>query len=153
MKHRSYTVRRSIAINAPRELVYPLLADFRSWRQWSPWDGRDANLKRSFSGSARGEGAVYAWAGNRLAGTGRMEITDAKPSHYLRIAFDSEGLHTGSCTTSFALAAHDDTCTVTWIVVGKRTMRLPFTNRVERNIGAELDQGLATLKRVAEWDS
>jgi len=70
----TYTVERSTTIDAPPERIYQHVANFHSWRDWSPWEGVDPDLRRTYSGPDIGSGATYAWAGNRKAGEGRMEI-------------------------------------------------------------------------------
>ena len=57
-------------IDAPPERVLPLLDDFREWQQWSPWEGLDPDLQRTFTGPRRGVGSHYAWSGNKKAGEG-----------------------------------------------------------------------------------
>ena len=68
---------REATIPAPRDAVYALLVDFHRWTEWSPWEDLDPDLYRTYSGPPSGVGAVYEWVGNRKAGAGRMEITDA----------------------------------------------------------------------------
>jgi uncharacterized protein YndB with AHSA1/START domain len=72
----TFTIQRSATIKAPPERVFALLTDFPAWRQWSPWENLDPDLKRTYSGAPNGKGAVYEWEGNK-AGAGRMEILDA----------------------------------------------------------------------------
>src|ERR1041384_1589627 len=72
-----FRVQRAATIDAPPERIFPLVADFRQWKAWSPWEERDPNLQRSYSGATSGRGAVYQWKGNRNVGAGRMEILDA----------------------------------------------------------------------------
>ena len=76
----TYTVVRSRTIPAPVEQVYPLIADFHQWTRWSPWEDVDPDLHRDYSGPDSGQGAVYAWSGNRKAGSGRMESRSWAPA-------------------------------------------------------------------------
>jgi len=89
----TYTVERSATIDAPPERVYGLIANFRNWTKWSPWEGVDPQLTRTYAGAESGTGAVYGWSGNRKAGQGRMEITDAsEPSRvHIDLVFESRG--------------------------------------------------------------
>jgi uncharacterized protein YndB with AHSA1/START domain len=73
----TFRIERSSVINAPPEKVFALINDFQQWRGWSPWENKDPNLKRTYSGAERGKGAVYAWEGNKNVGSGRMEILEA----------------------------------------------------------------------------
>lgn len=72
-----FTVTRAIEIHATPERVRSLIEDFRRWTEWSPWEGLDPELKRTYTGAARGLGAAYAWEGNKKAGSGTMEIVGA----------------------------------------------------------------------------
>ena len=84
MAEDSYTVERSVRIDAPSQRIYDQIADFRNWTSWSPWEGLDPDLERSYTGAESGEGAVYGWSGNRKAGQGHMEVTEAdQPSQPL----------------------------------------------------------------------
>src|ERR1700730_17712065 len=70
-------VERAASMKAPPDKIFPLIADFHQWRSWSPYENKDPDMQRSFSGANSGKGAVYAWNGNRNVGSGRMEILDA----------------------------------------------------------------------------
>jgi hypothetical protein len=50
MSDDTYTVQRSAPIAAPPARVYSLIADFHNWTTWSPWEGMDPDLKRTYSG-------------------------------------------------------------------------------------------------------
>src|ERR1700760_2112798 len=84
----TFRVTRAATIKAAPEAVFPLIASFREWGKWSPWERRDPALKRTFSGAERGTGAVYAWDGNRNVGAGRMEITKATAPSDIVIKLD-----------------------------------------------------------------
>jgi hypothetical protein len=83
-----FSVQRAAVVNAPAERIFPLISDFHEWRNWSPWEGRDPGLKRSYGGAERGKGAIYAWEGNRNVGSGRMEILEADSPSLVKIQLD-----------------------------------------------------------------
>ena len=70
----SFEHTRSLVIGARPETVHALVDDFHAWSKWSPWEGLDANLARTYSGSEKGVGARYAWAGKK-SGEGSMAIS------------------------------------------------------------------------------
>lgn len=79
---------RSIHVAAPPAAVRALVDDLRAWQRWSPWEGLDPQLERTYNGPERGVGARYAWRGNKKAGTGSMEVTAATPEEVvLALAF------------------------------------------------------------------
>ena len=60
-----FRVSRSRHIAAPLEQVHGFVDDFHEWVRWSPWEGPDPQLRRTYSGAARGVGAQYEWAGDK----------------------------------------------------------------------------------------
>jgi uncharacterized protein YndB with AHSA1/START domain len=148
----TFSVRRTASIHAPPEKIFPLIADFRQWTLWSPWEGRDAAMRRSFSGAAAGRGAVYEWSGNRNVGAGRMEILDAAPDAIV-IKLDFLSPFEAHNTAEFTFASHGDGTLVTWLMHGPA----PLMNKVmqvfmnmDEMIGKDFAAGLASLKRIAE---
>ena len=77
MADETYTVERSAVMSAPPERIYEQIADFHNWPHWSPWEGLDPDMRRTYSGANSGTSAAYSWSGNRRAGQGRMEIRSA----------------------------------------------------------------------------
>jgi hypothetical protein len=84
----NFRVQRVIIIKAPPEKVFALINDFHAWGAWSPWEKLDPDMKRSFSGTPSGKGAVYAWEGNSKVGLGRMEIREAQAPASINIQLD-----------------------------------------------------------------
>jgi hypothetical protein len=39
-----YEVERSVNINAPKEIVFEQVVDFKNWEQWSPWLAMDSTM-------------------------------------------------------------------------------------------------------------
>ncbi len=144
----TYTVERSRTIQATPDAIRPLLSNFRNWRLWSPWEEVDKDLHRAYSGSHAGVGAHYAWAGNRKAGAGSMEITEMDERkivialHFLK-PFKSRN------TTSFLLHPVGEGATeVTWHMEGPRPLLMklmgPLLN-VEKMVGGDFEKGLDQL--------
>jgi hypothetical protein len=152
-----FSLRRTTTINAPATAIYPLIADLRQWQSWSPWEGLDPDLERTYSGADAGVGAVYEWSGNRKAGSGRMEITEATepPSEPTKVVIDLQFLKPFKAhnTTTFELVQSGDVTRVNWIMRGPqnilmRVMGVVF--RMEKTVGKDFDKGLAALKAEAE---
>lgn len=147
-----FEMSRSTTINAPADRVHSLLNDFREWQQWSPWEGLDPDLKRTFTGPATGVGSHYAWAGNKKAGEGTMEITESTPSS---VAIDLEFLKPfkASNVTAFDLTeAGSGTTRVNWTMTGTRGLIMGLMGKLffDKAIGKDFDKGLAQLKAAAE---
>ena len=152
----TYTVERTTVVDAPPRRVFAEVADFHRWQAWSPWEGIDPDMKRSYTGAGAGTGAVYEWSGNRRAGAGRMRITRAdEPSLvHVDLRFTKPFKSRNDMTMTFVPEGPTGSQTrVTWTLVGPRT----FTTKVmgiftsmDRMVGPDFEKGLQQLKDVAE---
>jgi uncharacterized protein YndB with AHSA1/START domain len=151
-----YTVERTTTINAPAEKVYAQIVDFHNWRNWSPWDDLDPDMKRSYSGADAGVGASYAWAGNRKAGEGQMKITDAAAPSSVQIALDFLKPFKSSSTTTFNLEPQGEATEVTWTMTGPKTLMtrvMGVFRSMDKMIGPDFEKGLTQLKGTTEQPS
>jgi uncharacterized protein YndB with AHSA1/START domain len=149
----TFTVQRSRTVAAAPERVYAQIIDLRKWAAWSPWEGLDPNVDKSFSGSESGVGAKYAWSGNRKVGRGSMEITDAKENSEVEIALEFLKPFKASNTTHFALEPGKGGTEVTWALTGKKTLMtrvMGIFKSMDAMMGPDFEKGLARLKTVVE---
>ena len=152
-KPAGFRIERATSIKAPPDKIFALINDFRNWRAWSPWERMDPNLRRSYSGAERGEGAVYEWEGNSKVGKGRMEIVEAPPPSRVAIKLDFLKPFEAHNTAEFTLVPRGDATEVTWAMHGPnlfigKVMSL-FVS-MDRIIGKDFEAGLANLKAAAE---
>ncbi len=151
-KPKTFSVVRERDISAPPQRVHALVNDFHEWAKWSPWEKLDPNLQRTHEGAAEGKGAVYAWAGNKKVGEGRMEITGTAPSHIdIDLRFIKPFAAHNKTVFSFSPAGAGTH--VRWEMTGQspfmfRVMSI-FTN-MDAMIGKDFEKGLANMKEVAE---
>ena len=149
----TYTVERSTTVQAEPARVYEQLEDFHNWQGWSPWEGLDPDMQRTFSGPERGVGAVYGWTGNRKAGEGRMEITRADAPSEVQIDLQFIKPFKASSVVTFALAPQGDGTRVVWTIVGEKTFGVKLMGlfrSMDKMIGPDLEKGLTQLKQVSE---
>src|ERR1700742_2804180 len=154
-KPASFAIQRSAVMRAPAETVFPLINNFHQWTKWSPWENRDPALKRTYSGTESGKGAVYAWDGNKNVGSGRMEILDASSPTKIVIKLDFFKPFEAHNTAEFTFVPERDpsATNVIWVMRGPS----PFMSKVmqvfmnfDKMIGRDFETGLANLKNLAE---
>ncbi|MEO6530544.1 MAG: SRPBCC family protein [Specibacter sp.] len=144
----SFSVSRSAVIPAPAEEIYPLVISFREWIKWSPWEGLDPAMQRSYAGPVQGVGATYSWKGNRKAGAGTMEIVEAaEPSGiHLRLEF-SKPMKAVNPTT-FTFVPEGSGTRVTWTMTGENKglgrVFMLFMN-MDKLVGGDFEKGLSQL--------
>ena len=148
-----YRVERSVVVAAPAETVYEAVADLRRWGEWSPWEKLDPGMKKEFAGTPAAPGSTYHWAGNDKVGEGRMTLVEASaPS---RVAYKLEFLKPweSTSTTEFTFAPDGGGTRVSWSMLGEiGFVEKLFGVFMDMNamIGKDFEQGLGSLKQVAE---
>lgn len=148
-------VERSTVVAAPPGAVYPHLVDFHRWREWSPWEGLDPALERSYEGAESGPGARYSWRGNRKAGAGSMEIVRADPDRAVDIDLRFDKPFKSHNRTSFDLQPESGGTRVVWRMVAPKTVGtrvMGLLGGLDRLVGKDFERGLAGLKRVTEQE-
>jgi carbon monoxide dehydrogenase subunit G len=149
----NFRVQRTTSIKAPPEKIFALINDLHRWGSWSPWEKMDPEMKRTYSGAASGNGAVYAWQGNSKVGEGRMEISDTSPPSKVTIKLDFIKPFEAHNTAEFTLEPKGDSTTVTWTMYGPSPYMakvIGVFNSMDSMIGKDFETGLANLKTVAE---
>ena len=148
-----FSVQRATTVKAPPEKIFSLINDFHQWGAWSPYENKDPAMKRSYSGAASGEGAVYAWEGNKNVGSGRMEILDSSAPSKIAIKLDFLVPFEAHNTAEFTMLPQGDATNVTWLMHGP----LPYMGKImhvfinmDRMVGKDFEIGLANLKRLTE---
>lgn len=148
------TIERSVTIDAPADRVAAHLIDFRRWVDWSPWEGLDPGLTRTYTGAEAGIGATYEWSGNRKAGAGHMQITDVtRETVDVDLRFTRPFKSTSA--VRFALQPHGSATTVVWTMSSPRTLMTRIVGlfmNMDKTIGTDLAKGLANLKARVEED-
>jgi hypothetical protein len=147
-----FEVARSTTIEAGPERVHALIDDFHEWVAWSPWEDLDPELRRTYTGPASGVGAHYAWAGNRKAGAGSMEITRSSPTEI--------GVHLiflkpwkASSEITFLLTPSGAGTDVTWRMAGENKGMAAVVTKLfsmDKMVGKDFEKGLGRLKDAAE---
>ncbi|HEX7883951.1 MAG TPA: SRPBCC family protein [Afipia sp.] len=149
----TFRVQRSIDINAPAEKIFSLINDYRHWASWSPYENIDPAMQRTFSGAPNGKGSVYEWNGNKNVGRGRMEIMDTTPPSQIVIKLDFFSPFEAHNIAEFTVQSKGRATSVTWAMHGP----VPFMAKImhmffnmDRMVGGQFQQGLASMKSVAE---
>ena len=149
----TFRVERRVVINRPAVDFFSLLADFHHWTRWSPWEGVDPDLKRTYSGSPSGAGSVYEWEGNSKVGKGRMEIIRADAPTHVTIDLSFIRPFRAENNAAFDLTPSGSGTEVVWAMYGP----LPFASKLmslfvsmDKMVGKDFEKGLAQLKAAAE---
>ena len=151
---RPNTVRyeRSTVINTSPDRILPHIADFHKWMPWSPWEKKDPNMERDYSGAANGVGAKYGWNGNKNVGEGTMEITESKAD---RVRIDMHFIRPwkAQCDIHFRTSAEGNATRLTWTMDGPQIFMgkvMSLFMNMDKMVGKDFEAGLAALKAEVE---
>ncbi len=147
---KGYSVRRSVEIEAPVAAVQNLIVDLPRWEEWSEWSRIDSTNKTTYSDPAIGKGAWYSWKGE-ITGEGKLEIVDVQEGKSVATAIQFTKPFESLMDSRFEFKEADGKTVVEWINEGTMPFLLRFMNSgMDKNIGGDLEKGLASLKKLAE---
>src|SRR5437660_3087557 len=140
----SFRVTRTATISASPAAVFAQVNDFHNWVAWSPWEKLDPGMKRSYEGAPSGAGAMYAWAGNRQVGEGRMTITESRPSDLIRIKLEFMKPFKATNATEFTFIPEGQLTRVTWTMSGRNNFfgkAFCLLKNMDHMVGGDFEKG------------
>jgi uncharacterized protein YndB with AHSA1/START domain len=149
----TFKVERVATIKAPPERIFPMLNNLRAFVLWSPYERKDPDMQRTYSGALMGKGAVYEWDGDRNGGKGRLAIADSSPPSKVVLRLDMMRPLEAHNLVEFTLAPTGDTTDVTWSMKGEVRFIAKIVHLfldVDRMVGRDFEAGLADLKVIVE---
>ena len=148
----TFSLQRSLLIQAPPGKLQPLINDMRQFNTWNPYEKKDPAIQGSYSGPAAGPGARYAFKGNQDVGEGSLEITASAP-HQVGMRLDMSAPMEAHNQITFTLVPRGRATEVTWAMEGA----CPFIAKLmgvfldmDAMIGRDFEAGLASLQLIAE---
>lgn len=147
----SFSVARSTTVQANADKLYPLINDLHQFNTWNPFERKDPEIKGEYRGPAAGPGATYHFQGGK-SGSGSLRVVDSAPGKVTMELHMLEPME-GRNRIVFTLQPRGNATEVTWAMDGP----MPFVSKVitlfvdmDRMIGGDFENGLATLKQRAE---
>jgi len=147
-----YEVTRDISIQAPAEVVFPLVGDLRSWKDWTVWNRRDPDMLISYEGDTAAAGGIYRWT-SEAEGSGQMTVLSVEPGKSIRYDLSFEGFDMVSQGSVTLRPAGENLVVVTWTDTGElglNPLYRYFGLFLDSMIGADFEAGLLNLKAEAE---
>jgi hypothetical protein len=148
-----FVIQRSATFAARPEAAFALVNDFHKWNDWSPYAKLDPAMKVTYDGAPEGVGARYSWSGDGRIGEGRMTIVESKPAE--KIAIDLEFMRPMAAKNlaTFTFVPEGAGTRVTWAMAGRNGFMgkaFSMLMNMDKMVGAQFDEGLASMKALAE---
>ncbi|MBT8261880.1 MAG: SRPBCC family protein [Bacteroidia bacterium] len=78
-KDGKFDVAESKEFNAPAEVIYNNVKDYKNWAKWGPWKEEDPSMEFTYAEKTEGEGASYSWTSD-VMGDGSMQTIKIIPN-------------------------------------------------------------------------
>tara|TARA_R100000935_G_scaffold9625_1_gene19530 strand:+ start:13722 stop:14780 length:1059 start_codon:yes stop_codon:yes gene_type:complete len=155
-KDGSFDVATTKTINAPAEVIYNNVKDFKNWEAWGPWMTEDEDIELNYAEKTEGEGASYSWK-SEIMGDGSMKTIRVIPNKEIeqRIVFNTPIGESGSDVFwTFEEGEAPNTTEVTWRMKGEQSFMekvfMSFSPEdFETSLKGMFEQGLTNLDQVA----
>ncbi len=148
-----YRIERSVLVRADAGKIYPLVAAFPKWDQWSPWAKLDPAMKVEFGGQEGTLGSTYSWKGNDKVGVGKMTVTGLLKDRIVDVKLDFLKPWEQTANVRVEFKPEADGTRVTWIMSGKYDfigkLFAVFMN-MDKAVGPDFEKGLSALKALGE---
>lgn len=151
---KNYAVSRDIVINKPISEVYNYLKLINNQDHWSPWQERDPDMKKKFTGTDGEVGFISAWeSDHKQVGSGEQEIVGLKENEEIATHLRFLKPFKSESDAYIRVAEANGGTKVTWGFSGDNkfpmSIMMLFMN-MDKAVGADFEQGLSKLKNVLE---
>ncbi|MFT5784263.1 MAG: hypothetical protein ACI9JE_001586 [Candidatus Krumholzibacteriia bacterium] len=146
----TYTVSRSVVVNAEPAHIHTFVDDLAQWPNWTPWVKDDPTIEIEFGELTSGVGAHQAWDGD--SGAGELTVTMSDPT--TGVGYDmafNEGKYLSKGTIEYKPGS--DGTEVVWTMVGdngRNPVSRYFGLMMDPMTGPMFEDGLNRLKLIAE---
>ena len=148
----TYTVERSLKINAAPEKIFPYLISFKKGLEWSAWDKVEKDVKRTFTGPESGLGAVYEFEGKK-SGHGKLSIKSLVQNEQVKIDLTFYKPMQGSNDVTYSLKKDGSETVLKYHMTGPA----PIFARIiwlfadmDKFMGDKFNESMQSLKAIVE---
>ena len=151
---KNFDTERSLTIDAPKNMLFNMVDDYKTWENWSPWYDKDPDMKVEYGATSRGVGASYSWSGNKLVGSGKMTTIETVPGTLHKSKMEFEGFDDAS-TAEFNFNDKDGKTEVVWKHYGETDLPFllrgyMFVTRAKKSMEKDFDNGLQKMAALAK---
>lgn len=147
-----FTLDRSIFISKPKEEVFQTIADFHTWKQWSPWLCQEPECVLTITNEAKKVGHKQKWDGQRI-GQGEMTLVSMIPNESIEYDLLFLKPWKSHSTVKFIIQSSQETgdTKVTWTMQGTLPIFIFFLKGLmSALVGNDYERGLGMLKEYME---
>lgn len=148
----SYTITKSIEVNASQEICYDKIANLNHYKDWNPFAKMEPNAPSIISGPPHTIGHQYTWDGKKI-GTGGLTIIKLAPNSSIELEleflkpFKSKAIDTWKFDE-----LNNNKTNITWSNSGE--LKYPVARlmgpMIRKNLDQQFTKGLENIKFLCE---
>ncbi len=150
----TYTISRSVHINATVDKVFPYLNNPSLSDDWAPWKAEDPQMTIKHEGPSEGVDAKSVWQSPGKMGHGSATIVAVQPMQKVDIKIQYTKPMVMEQDSEYIIEpATENSVNVTWKVHGTQNIMarvISLFMDMDKMVGGMFEKGLANLKTVAE---
>lgn len=142
---------RSDYIQAPADKIFPYISNFKMGGLWNPFEKKDPNMKKTYTGTDGQVGSVLEFDGNREAGSGTLEMLKIVPNELVVMKLTMTKPMKAENIIEYKLTPDAGVTRFTWSMSGDGGFMGKLVNvfiDCEKMIAGPMLQGIADLKTV-----
>lgn len=146
-------IEKNVSINKNINDVFNYLKQTKNQENFSVWNMKDPNMKKTYTGVDGTKGFKYAWdSKDKNVGAGEQEIINIDEGSKIDYELRFKRPMQNTAQSSFLLNKIDEnTTSVTWTFRGETKFPMSLFMPMFRNmLGKQIDSGLQNLKIVLE---
>jgi carbon monoxide dehydrogenase subunit G len=145
----SFSVSRSVEIDAPKDSVYAYLSDFNNFPQWSPW-ARIEQGELNYKVVGSGIGSTFSWEGIQT-GKGKMTLIGLEPNVIkAKMSFIAPWEAEADVQWTVEPAGNKTKVTWTYSQGHLKYFQRYFNLTADKMLGGAFDQGFKFMKEGVE---
>lgn len=148
-----FNYERSGVINAPAAKIFPYISDFKLGSEWSPYEKKDLQIKKSYFGQTGQVGSGMEFAGNHEVGAGRLEMTGIALNQSVDIRLTMLKPFKGENMVHYKLAPEGTGTRFTWSMDGDGGFMgklMTVLIDCEKMVAGDFEKGIENLKVLIE---
>ncbi len=149
-------IRRTISVDAPKEVVFAQLADLRKWPKWDAWYAKDLSQVRTFEGELGDKIQKFSWSSEHEDLENGSIVVKSFVNN-VSLDFTLNLINNGreySFGGTFILKERNGQTVVQWTIESEQRYPFKIINYfLDKWIGPDFTQGLNNLKAYVETSS
>lgn len=150
-----FSFNRSKVINAPTEVIYNTVNEFKEWPRFSPWLEQDTMAQISYGEKTSGIDASYSWNGEIL-GVGSMTTLNTVENSSIDQRIDFIEPFETTSNVNWSFEPESNGTKVTWSMSGDQDFMtklfVAISGSIEDNTAPDFERGLFKLDSIVQSD-